>query len=106
MGCLEESSVANSIVNIIPYHLLPVRTRAIFVLRCAHGGPVAERRDTPSGQHEHVEREIMPTVHTDTHTHTHKDVLKMSSEICSAFLQGSGAAPSQTMPPCKDADLH
>ena len=47
VGRLEESSVANSIVNIIPYHLLPVKAQAKFVLRRTHGSPVAKKqRDT------------------------------------------------------------
>lgn len=53
VGRLEESSVANSIVNIIPYHLLPVKAQAKFVLSCTHGSPVAKSRDTLSGKHEH-----------------------------------------------------
>lgn len=47
VGRLEESSVANSIVNIIPYHLLPVKAQAKFVLRRTHSSPVAKKqRDT------------------------------------------------------------
>lgn len=34
VGRLGESSMANSIVNIIPYHLLPVKAQAKFVLCC------------------------------------------------------------------------
>lgn len=65
VGCLEESSVANSIVNIIPYHLLPVKGQAKFVLCCTHGSPVAKSRETLSGQHEHRRarsHKTMPTV--------------------------------------------
>lgn len=68
VGRLEESSVANSIVNIIPYHLLPVKAQAKFVLCCTHGTPVAKNRKTLSGQHEpcrvrshKTEPTIMPT---------------------------------------------
>lgn len=47
MGSLEESSVANSIVSMIPYNLLPVKAQAKFVLCCAHGSQVAKKqRDT------------------------------------------------------------
>lgn len=47
VGRLEESSVANSIVNIIPYHLLPVKARAkfVFVLYTWQSGS-KEHRDT------------------------------------------------------------
>lgn len=110
VGCLEESSVANSIVNIIPYHLLPVKAQAKFVLCCTHGSPVAKRRETLSGQHEHCrvgEQKTMPTV-TPTAQFKHKrDVLKMSSEKRTAFLciwKDSRAVQSQTMPLCKEVD--
>lgn len=65
VGWLEESSVANSIVNIIPDHLLPVKAQAKFVLCCAHGCPVAKSRETLSGQREHYRvrsHKTMPTV--------------------------------------------
>ena len=65
VGRLEESSVANSIVNIIPYHLLPVKAQAKFVLCCTHGSPVAKSRETLSGQQEHRrvrEHKTVPTV--------------------------------------------
>lgn len=45
VGRLEESSVANTIVNIIPYHLLPVKAQAKFVLCCTHDSPVAKSRE-------------------------------------------------------------
>lgn len=53
VGRMEESSVANSIINVIPYHLLPVKAQAKFVLCCTHGSPVAKSRKTLSGQHDH-----------------------------------------------------
>ena len=65
VGRLEESSVANSIVNIIPYHLLPVKAQAKFVLCCTHGSPVAKSRESLSGQQEHRrvrEHKTVPTV--------------------------------------------
>lgn len=42
VGRMEESTVANSIVNIIPYHLFPVKAQAKFFLRCTHDSPVAK----------------------------------------------------------------
>lgn len=70
VGCLEESSAANSTVDIIPNHLLPARGRAIFVLCCAHAGPVAEEeRHT-----EWARRASEPGTSakcTNTHTRSH-----------------------------------
>ena len=48
VGWREESSVANSIVKIIPYHLLPVKARPkfVFVLYTWQSGGSKEHRDT------------------------------------------------------------
>ncbi len=53
VGRMEESAAANGIINIIPYHLLPVKAQAKFVLCCTHGSPAAKSRKTLSGQREH-----------------------------------------------------
>ena len=92
VGRLEESSVANSIVNIIPYHLLPVKAQAKFVLRRTHGSPVAKKqRDT-----EWATRAPWSTLPwklcqllrrlPSSNTHKKKALLKMSAEICDVLL--------------------
>lgn len=110
VGRLEESSVANSIVNIIPHHLLPVKAQAKFVLCYTHGSPVAKSRKTLSGQHEHRRarsHKTMPTVMPTAWFKHKKAILKMSAEISYMFLciwEDSGAVESQTTPLCKEVD--
>lgn len=90
VGRLEESSVANSSVNIIPHHLLPVKAQAKFDLCCTHGSRVAKCRETLSGQHEHRRvrsHKTMPTVTPTAEFKYKKAVLKMSGKICYMLLR-------------------